>query len=190
MQSHSQSPTPTATITFHCEYQTSISEHLHIIGNIPELGDWNESKSPRMYTSQTTYPIWYSTFNITYPIGKTIEYRYFTTSTALNTPLYESLPKRTITMKHPGQFIILTYKDSDKVKIRNISFHQTQSRPLHSPFLFESNSKYVSSLKPIELISYDNNKMGCDVINDALDIDDDVVGNTNNHNERAIFIYL
>ena len=187
--SHSTTP-PTATITFHCEYPTSINEHLHIIGNIPELGEWNESKAPQMYTSQTTYPIWYSTFDITYPIGKTIEYRYYTTSsTTSDTPSYESLPKRTITVKHPGQFIILTCKDDDKVKIKNISF-PTTTHQLPSSSLFESNSKYVSSLKPIELISYENNKMGCDVINDALDIDNNNINISNK--ERVIFesLYL
>ena len=191
----------TATITFHCEYPTMINECLHIIGNIPELGNWNESNAPQMHTSHTMYPIWYSTFDITYPIGKTIEYRYYTTSSTSNTPVYETLPKRTITMKHPGQFIILTYKDNDKIKIKNISSQTTTSSTTHPSFssvsgisLFESNSKYVSSLKPIELISYENNKMGYDVINNVLDIDNTTTTTTTItiNKERIIFesLYL
>ena len=66
-----------AVIKFQCLYETRFGQQLHIIGNIEELGLGNEEKAPAMSTDQDLYPIWETTFEITCPVGMTIEYNYF-----------------------------------------------------------------------------------------------------------------
>jgi hypothetical protein len=65
-----------ATIIFKCKSSTNLGETVRLVGNIEELGCWEPSKSLKMATNESVYPIWESTTEITGPVGMEISYKY------------------------------------------------------------------------------------------------------------------
>lgn len=162
-----------AVIKFQCSYETRFGQQLHIIGNIEELGLGNEEKAPAMSTDQDLYPIWETTFEITCPVGMTIEYNYFIKGED-GCIIRETVPKRSITMKKGGNYIILNKKSDSSIQIHNrtnylINKDNFDFNKFDQKISFDSASDIVSSQKPIELIDYENNKMNCDVMNETID---------------------
>lgn len=47
-------------LNFTVKSQTKLGQNVFIIGNIPELGDWNPSKAFRLSTNKNIYPEWKS----------------------------------------------------------------------------------------------------------------------------------
>ena len=117
-ENESDLPQSMATVTFKCEYQTIFGQELHIAGNIEELGKWDPSKSIKMETDETSYPIWTSSLEVTCPVGMTIEYKYI----IINNGGYEweAIPgiHRTITIKKKGEYVILNRKGDLSFKVK------------------------------------------------------------------------
>ena len=163
-----------ATVKFQCQFETNFGQQLHIIGNIEELGSWNEEKAPMMLTDKDTYPIWECPIEITCPVGMTIEYRYLV-RLENGTTVYESQQKRSITMKKGGSFIILNKKEDNTIKIKGYNglgrgdVDGGIKNIVNQKTSFDSTSDIVSSQKPIELIAYENNQMNCDVMMESID---------------------
>lgn len=55
---HSNSLVRSSQIEFFVDIKTSYSEHVALIGSVPELGEWDISKAIYLQTSPSTYPIW------------------------------------------------------------------------------------------------------------------------------------
>ena len=179
-----------AILEFKANYQSKIGQILHICGNVEELGNWNADNSPRLRTNPSLYPIWESNFNFSLPIGMTIEYKYVLIDQN-NNKEWEKLPNnsvRTLTMKKPGNYLIINKmgnleleiidkslpalkanskinlnliekeekEESDEIKIKNLKFK----------FEKEDYSNIASELHPMDLISYENNKMALDMFDD------------------------
>ena len=191
-ENESDLPQSMATVTFKCEYQTIFGQELHIAGNIEELGKWDPSKSIKMETDETSYPIWTSSLEVTCPVGMTIEYKYI----IINNGGYEweAIPgiHRTITIKKKGEYVILNrkgdlsfkvkkndnpYEDDDGLRYNNKNAKEGEvDMEKISDFLklkklsFDSTSSaIVSSMTPIDLLSYENNKRTCEFTNESLD---------------------
>ena len=164
----------TAVLRFHVKYETSFGQQLHICGNLEELGNWNVEKSPKMETNDSLYPIWESSIQLNCPVGMTIEYKYVVTDENGKLIEWEKLPndeKHKITTKQPGDYIVQDQQNQIKAKIINNANQEftniknqdeNQIKNLKLRFLERRNSSassaFVSSLGPIELISYENNK--------------------------------
>lgn len=59
-------------VTFAVEGYTIWGENIYVVGNRPELGNWNTNSGVAL--SAATYPIWRGTVNL--PKGTTFEYKY------------------------------------------------------------------------------------------------------------------
>ena len=175
-----------ATLEFKVNYTSKIGQILHICGNVQELGNWNADNSPKLRTNPTIYPNWESNFNFSLPIGMTIEYKYVLIDQN-NNKVWEQLPNnsvRTLTMKKPGHYLIINemgnlnltiidktisseIKTNSKISLNLIEKEDNEERKIKNiKFKFEDFSNVASELHPIDLISYENNKMSLDIFDD------------------------
>ena len=185
---------PYAILEFKANYQSKIGQILHICGNVEELGNWNADDSPRLRTNPSLYPIWESNFNFSLPIGMTIEYKYVLIDQN-NNKEWEQLPNnsvRTLTMKKPGTYLIINkmgnldleiidksssteVKVNSKINLNLIEKEEEEEeeendenklRNLKFKFEKKDYSNIASELHPMDLISYENNKMAVDIFDD------------------------
>ena len=178
-----------ANLDFKVNYESKIGQVLHICGNIEELGNWNPKKSPSLKTNPNIYPNWESNYSLSIPIGMTIEYKYVLFDQN-NNQEWEQLPNysvRTITMKRPGNYLIINQKgnldlkiinksksnemlSNDKININLIDKDDIEEekkiKSLKLKFAKDDYSNFASELLPIDLISYENNKMAWEIFDD------------------------
>ena len=191
----------TSTIKFQCEYQTTYGQNLRICGNLEELGGWNIEKSIIMETNEKLFPIWESKEELICPIGMTIEYKYVICNENGNKE-YEKLPndsKRILTMKQTGSFIIRNkQEDINYLKIKKLDNKTEENEDQENDnikdlkfsfkerkYSVDSASGVASSLGPIDLISYENNKMVSDLTNNNIHF---ALNNKLNNSERIIMV--
>ena len=178
-----------ATLEFKVNYESQMGQTLHICGNIEELGNWNADKSPKLRTNQELYPIWESNFHFSLPVGMAIEYKYVLIDQN-NNKIWEQLPEnsvRSLTMKKPGDFLVINQMGNLNLKIidkskqnentknsklvlniiekeENENVTEDQNlKNLKFKFMKEDYSNIVSELHPMDLISYENNKMALNI---------------------------
>ena len=108
-----------ADLEFNVTFKTKMHQILHICGNVDDLGNWNADASPKLYTQQGMYPLWKSKFELSLPIGMTLEYKYVLIDQH-NNKIWEELPNnsiRTLTMKKPGKYLVINEMDNLDLKI-------------------------------------------------------------------------
>ena len=172
-----------STLRFQIEHETAFGQTVYICGNIEDLGQWEPTKGVPLRTNETTYPIWTSTYEVTCPVGKTINYKYYIASGAHNECIeWEKLPNgqqhRSITIKRQGEYVVLNKKGSLDFKYRKVDVDEECSEkdehcdhPLSlQKFSFDSSSSaIISSMTPLDLIAYENNKINDDFASESLD---------------------
>ena len=177
-----------AILEFKVKYESKMGQILHICGNIEELGNWNADNSPRLKTKPGLYPNWESNFSFSLPIGMTIEYKYVLIDKN-NNKEWEQLPNnsvRTLTMIKPGKYLIINQRGNLDLKIINNSTsaeikpnskinldliekgenEEKKTKNLKFKYEKEDYSNIASELYPLDLISYENNKMTLDIFDD------------------------
>ena len=179
-------PNSYANLEFNVKYETKIGQILHICGNKDELGNWDADSSPRLHTYPKLYPVWKNSFEFSLPIGMTLEYKYVIIDQN-NNKIWEDLPNnsiRTLTMKQAGNFVIYNEMGNLDLKIINKStsaeikpnshinlnliekendLGDKKFKNLNFKFMKEDYSSVASDLLPIDLLSYENNKMNIDI---------------------------
>lgn len=80
-------------IIFHVQADTLMGENIYIVGNIPELGNWNPDKCTEAMLNPN-YPEWFLPVSV--PVGTTIEFK-FIKKDANGTITWESGENRVIT---------------------------------------------------------------------------------------------
>lgn len=81
----------TSQVTFTVNNATTTSgQNVYVVGNIPELGNWNTANAIKMTPS--SYPTWKTT--IALPQGKAIEFKFIKKDQSGNV-VWESIPNRT-----------------------------------------------------------------------------------------------
>ena len=179
-------PNSYANLEFNVKYETKIGQILHICGNKDELGNWDADSSPRLHTYPKLYPVWKNSFEFSLPIGMTLEYKYVIIDQN-NNKIWEDLPNnsiRTLTMKQAGNFVIYNEMGNLDLKIINKStsaeikpnshinlnliekendLGDKKFKNLNFKFMKEDYSNVASDLLPIDLLSYENNKMNIDI---------------------------
>ena len=50
----------TSYILFKVNFHTNFSEHIRIVGNCQQLGNWNPHEGLELKTTENAYPTWYS----------------------------------------------------------------------------------------------------------------------------------
>ncbi len=60
-------------IIFHVNANTNYGENIYIVGNVPELGNWNVNKCTEVMMNPG-YPVWYLPVSV--PAGTTIEFKF------------------------------------------------------------------------------------------------------------------
>ena len=179
-----------ADLEFKVQYKSKIGQILHICGNVEELGNWNADNSPKLATNRGIYPIWESKFNFSLPVGMTIEYKYVLIDQN-NNKEWEQLPNndvRSLTMKKSGNYLIINQmgnlnleiidqaiaeKKNSKINLNLIEKQEEKEnndkkaiKNLKLKFQKEDYSNIASELHPLDLISYENNKMALDLFDD------------------------
>ncbi len=180
-----------ATLKFQCSYQTTYGQQLRICGNLEELGNWDIEKSITMETNENLFPLWESTIDLICPIGMTIEYKYVIFNEN-GEKEFEQLPnnsKRILTMKQTGNFLIINKQgdinylktkkldkknDDEQNELQlNLNIENNDMKDLKFKFerkiSIDSSSAVASSLGPFDLISYENNKMVSDLMNNNIE---------------------
>lgn len=180
-----------ANISFKCKYETSFGEELFIIGNIEELGSWETSKAIKMKTNKSEYPIWFSTSNFICPVGMEIFYKYITKKqNKLNETIttWEELPNAA-----PNRHIVITtsgnctiYDEKNKLfpEITYDSLKYNSPNTQNSPVRNKSEEDLNKNMNHIALsptfdndtqkseiidsISYDNNQLNVDALNETF----------------------
>ena len=108
-----------STINFQVEFPTQFGETLYIVGNVEELGNWEEERAEKMIKLDEQSLIWESMHPLECPVGMTINYKYLICDSNGNKTM-EKLPnnsERTITTKKPGSYIIMNKKGDFSRKI-------------------------------------------------------------------------
>ena len=181
-----------ANLEFSVNYTTKIGQTVHICGNVDELGNLNADAAPKLYTNKEIYPLWKSKFDLSLPIGMTIEYKYVIIDQH-NNKIWEELPNNsmhTLTMKKAGNYLICNEKGKLEFEIKNKTESIKANKPnskinlnliekddtnnnekkniknLRFKYMKEDYSNIASELLPIDLISYENNKMILDIYDD------------------------
>ena len=98
-----------ARIQFQVEFETKPNETLYMLGNIEELGNWEEDKAVKLLKLDSESSLWESMIPLECHVGMTIRYKYLTIDSN-NKKNIEKLPnneERAITTKKPGQYIIM-----------------------------------------------------------------------------------
>ena len=111
-----------ASINFQVEFPTEVGQTLYILGNIEELGNWEEDNAEKLIKLDEQTSLWESTLPLECPVGMTIKYKYLIKDLN-NNIIIESLPnntERSITTKKPGQYIIMNKKGDLSTKISYI----------------------------------------------------------------------
>ena len=80
-------------IVFHVSAETQLGENIYIVGNIPELGNWNPDNCTESMLNPN-YPEWFLPVSV--PSGTTIEFK-FIKKDALGNITCESGSNRTVT---------------------------------------------------------------------------------------------
>jgi hypothetical protein len=62
-----------STVTFKANASTAWGQNLFVVGNTPELGNWDTGKAVAL--SPASYPIWSTMVKL--PVNKQVEYKYF-----------------------------------------------------------------------------------------------------------------
>lgn len=81
------------TVVFHVSAETQLGENIYIVGNIPELGNWNPDNCTESMLNPN-YPEWFLPVSV--PSGTTIEFK-FIKKDALGNITWESGSNRTVT---------------------------------------------------------------------------------------------
>ena len=101
-----------ASINFQVEFPTEKNQTLYIIGNIEELGAWDEERAEKLMKLDEQSNLWESTLPLECPVGMMIKYKYLIIDSNGN-KIMETLPnnrERIITTKKAGQYIIMNKK--------------------------------------------------------------------------------
>ena len=202
-----------ATLEFKVNYESQMGQILHICGNIEELGNWNADKSPKLRTNPELYPIWESNFHFSLPVGMTIEYKYVLIDQN-NNKIWEQLPEnsvRSLTMIKSGDFLVINQMGNLNLQIIDKSTKNENRRNsklvlniiekeeneegveeknlknLKFKFMKEDYSNIVSELHPMDLISYENNKMTLDIFEE---IDRDKIKLSSKDRIVMVTVYL
>lgn len=80
-------------IVFHVSAETQLGENIYIVGNIPELGNWNPDNCTESMLNPN-YPEWFLPVSV--PSGTTVEFK-FIKKDALGNITWESGSNRTVT---------------------------------------------------------------------------------------------
>ncbi|KRX00007.1 HAD-like domain [Pseudocohnilembus persalinus] len=81
-------------IQFELECQTQFKEEVFIVGDIPELGNWNPFNALKMITSQKDYPIWKLPQELIIPTHKKIEFKFIKKFEDSNQHNWEQFPNQ------------------------------------------------------------------------------------------------
>ena len=111
-----------ADLFFKVKYETLDGQQVRVAGGIEELGFWNPEKGLPMTTTKETYPIWYTTKELTCPVEMEFNYKYLTFNPKTNESIWESnMPNRFLKVESWGKFEINEEKGNKQRKIHQIS---------------------------------------------------------------------
>ncbi|BCP64302.1 putative cyclomaltodextrin glucanotransferase [Streptococcus parasuis] len=81
-------------IIFHVKAETKLGENIYVVGNIPELGNWDVNKASEAFMTPN-YPDWYLPVSV--PVGKEIEFKFIKKDTNGNVVWEDSIQNRKVT---------------------------------------------------------------------------------------------
>ena len=122
-QNHSIIENPNyADIIFKVKYETTNGQEVRVSGGIEELGYWKPEKGLRMTTSPDSYPIWYTTKELTCPVNMEFFYKYLIFDSNTKQPTWESnMPDRFYKVELSGKIEIQEEKGNKHRIIKQIS---------------------------------------------------------------------
>lgn len=80
-------------IVFHVKAETRLGENIYVVGNIPELGNWDVNKCPEAFLNPN-HPEWYLPVSV--PAGKEIKFKFIKKDASGQVIWEENIPNRSI----------------------------------------------------------------------------------------------
>lgn len=91
-------------VVFNAFAETTFGESIHVVGNIPELGNWDPENAPEAFLNPN-YPYWFLPVSV--PINETIEFKFIKIDSQGNV-LWESGGNRIISTPSSTHDVIVT----------------------------------------------------------------------------------
>ena len=111
-----------ADIFFKVKFETQNGQEVRVSGGIEELGFWKPEKGLIMKTTNESYPIWYTTKEITCPVEMEFNYKYVAFNPNTKESVWESnMPNRFLKVESWGKFEIMEEKGNKQREIKQLS---------------------------------------------------------------------
>lgn len=62
-------------VFIHLNYETVFGERVYLVGNHPQLGEWDIERALEFNTDETLYPLWVTHSKLTLPDNYTLEFK-------------------------------------------------------------------------------------------------------------------
>lgn len=79
------------SISFEARAETTFGQHVRVVGNFIDLGDWAPSLALELHTDEASYPIWKSRKEIRLPEGFDLEFKLVTMNNSYSISDWENL---------------------------------------------------------------------------------------------------
>lgn len=140
------------SINFEARGETLFGQHLRVVGNFHDLGDWDPSLGLELQTDITSaYPFWKSKKDIRVPEGCDLEFKLVVMNNELSVSNWESIPENrvyTSSIAREKVVLHLTINNSEVVESFTISAEEKDSQ---QRITLENYSKILT---PYRIISY------------------------------------
>lgn len=139
-----------AYIRFKINFDTAPDQRIKIVGDKPELGNWNPREAINLYTTNDLYPLWVTKERIKIKVGLNIDYKYliFDDKDNYNWEYLPAEENRHVLINLPYKISIYNEKENafEKIKIDESIEDNKHSSNSHS------NRKYSLA----DICEYDN----------------------------------
>ncbi|CAD8176000.1 unnamed protein product [Paramecium octaurelia] len=96
-----------AQVLFRVKCSTEFSQMVRIVGNTPQLGNWNPQQGFKLITNNEMYPIWYSDYALEVELNQLVEFKIIITD-GYNS-FWECGENRSIQIQGQKLVVVLTY---------------------------------------------------------------------------------
>ncbi|CAD8133524.1 unnamed protein product [Paramecium pentaurelia] len=96
-----------AQVLFRVKCSTEFSQMVRIVGNTPQLGNWNPQQGFKLITNNEMYPIWYSDYALEVELNQLVEFKIIITDGCNS--LWEFGENRFLQIQGQKLVVVLTY---------------------------------------------------------------------------------
>ncbi|CAD8171653.1 unnamed protein product [Paramecium pentaurelia] len=104
-------------VFFRIYCKTQFSQHVKVVGNEPQLGNWNPSKGLQLLTNESMYPIWFTDYPLELLAYSKLEFKVVIIDD--QNCYWECCPNREMNVQSLKQIVIVNY-DNPSIQVLGI----------------------------------------------------------------------